>query len=152
MLRRLITLLTACAFSIPLVAQQGTAPNGYYPNTYAGSTFSGALEVTKGDPQQITLVYTKGTKSERFVGRLAAPCTWKSRNGASHTFENSEYWKDTVLIAFYQRVTKKSEGKKISENLIIAISVSERFGKKLPEDMRIIIYCTDEPLLFKPFM
>jgi hypothetical protein len=42
--------------------------NGYYPNSYSGASFTGFLQPENSDPPEITLVYTKGGKSDRFVG------------------------------------------------------------------------------------
>ena len=69
MLKCLATILTSFAFSLPLAAQKDTAPNGYYQNSDSGATFTGFLQPENSDPQEITLVYTKGSKSDRFVGR-----------------------------------------------------------------------------------
>ena len=152
MLKSLRILLAVCFLSNPVLAQYGSAPNGYYPHSYFGATFTGTLEVTKGDPQEITLVYSKGAKSERFVGKLETPCHWKTKDGVSHSFENSEAWKNTVLTAFYKMNTKKSGGQKVSENVIIAFSVSEVDGLKVAEGKRIIIYCSkDTAMQFKAF-
>ncbi len=151
MFKCLATALTACAFSLPLVAQKGTAPNGYYPNSYYGATFTGTLQSENGDPQEITLVYTKGSKSDRFVGRLASTCSWKSK-GAVHLFSASEAPRGTVLTAFYQTVTTKSGGQKSKENLIIAVSYAEVEGKRIPDEMRAIISCSgDQVLHFRVF-
>ena len=151
-LKCLATILTACAFSLPLVAQKGVAPNGYYPNSYYGATFTGVLQPESGEPQEITLVYTKGSKSDRFVGKLASTCSWKNKDGSVHTFRTSEASKGTVLTAFYQANTNKSQGQKSTENIIIAISYAEVDGKRIPDDKRVIVSCSVEPFLhFKAF-
>ncbi len=152
MLRCLATILTACAFSFPLLAQKGTAPNGYYPNSYFGATFTGILQPENGDPQEITLVYTKGSKSDRFVGRLELTCSWKNKDGTVHAFSASEATRGTVLTAFYQSTTKKSGGQKSKENLVIAISYAEIDGKRIPDDKRVLISCSAEQFVrFKVF-
>jgi hypothetical protein len=148
----LATILIACVFSLPLVAQKGSAPTGYYPFSYSGATFTGLLQPENGDPQEITLVYTKGNKSETFVGRFASPCRWRNKDGTIHTFKASEAPRGTVLTAFYQQITKKSGGQKSKENLVIAISYAEVDGKTISKDQRLIIYCSPEGFVaFKVF-
>lgn len=152
MLKCSVTILTACAFSFPLFAQKGVAPNGYYPNSYFGATFTGVLQPGTGEPQQITLVYRKGNKSENFVGRLASPCSWKSKDGTVHTFSASEAQKGTVLTAFYQEMTNKSQGQKSKENVVIGISYAEVDGKRIPDEKRVVISCSAEAFRqFKAF-
>ena len=144
MWKRLAAALTACVFSFPLLAQKGTAPNGYYPSSYAGATFTGLLQSSSGDGQQITLLYAKGSKAAIFVGKLAATCSWKTKEGTVHTFDPSKTPSGTVLTAFYTSVTKNTEGRKSTENSVIAISLVEVGGKRMPENERAIIPCTTE--------
>jgi hypothetical protein len=61
--------------------------------------------------------------------------------------EASKLPKGSVLTAFYTSATKKAEGRKTTENSIIAISFIEVGGKKMPEDERAIIPCTTERFL-----
>jgi hypothetical protein len=79
-----------CLTTTQLDAQSGTAVNGYYPPNYNGAVFTGALESTAGDARQVTLVYVKGTETQRFVGRVESICGWRDRNGTAHTSEISE--------------------------------------------------------------
>jgi hypothetical protein len=152
MLKCLVTVLTACVFSLPSLAQKGVAPNGYYPNSYFGATFTGVLQPETGELQEITLVYTKGNKSENFVGKLASPCSWKSKDGTVHRFRASEAPKGTVLTAFYQVTTNKSQGQKSQENVVVAISYAEVDGKRIPDEKRVTISCSAEPFVqFKAF-
>jgi hypothetical protein len=119
-------------FSLSLSAQHGTAPNGYYPQNFSGSIFTGSLESATADTQEITLAYSKGNKSERFVGRLESACGWKGKDGAAHSFKADEIPKGTVLTALYINTTKKTGGQKINENSIFAISYVEFDGKRIP--------------------
>ena len=145
--KRLISLVSICVFSIPLMAQRGNAPPGYYPVGYSGSVFTGKHESTGPDSQELALVYTKGTKSERFVGRFEAPCTLKTKDGIVHAYNPSEAKEGTVLTAYYRTVTKKSGHQKSTENLVLAISFAEIDGKKIPEAKRLIIFCLKETSL-----
>jgi len=65
--RELVTLLATITF-LPIIvsAQYGTAPNNYYPHNYGGSIFTGV--VTETGDNQITLTFTKGSKTDTFTG------------------------------------------------------------------------------------
>jgi hypothetical protein len=144
MRRSLGFLSLVCLFSLPLGAQYGSAPTGYYPPNYAGSIFTGSLESAAPDSQEMTLVYTKGNKTERFVGRLESACGWKDKDGVAHSFKASDIPKGTILTAFYAKTTKKSDGQKTTEISIFAISYVELNGKKIPEDKRVLISCSEQ--------
>lgn len=145
----ILFILSLC--SLRLVAQSGTAPSGYYPPTYHGSIFTGTLEMVDENTQEITLVYAKGGKSEQFVGRMESFCRWKVRDGTAHTFRASDLPKGTVLTAFYNTTTKKSAGEKSKENSVFAISYVELNGKKIPDEKRLIIFCSEQTYtVFKP--
>ncbi|MBZ5527320.1 MAG: hypothetical protein LAN71_05380 [Acidobacteriia bacterium] len=139
--------LIVCILSLPLKAQKGTAPAGYYPENYYGAIFTGALESAASETQEFTLVFTKGQKSERFVGRLESACAWKDKAGTLHVFNVSDLSKGTVLTAFYIKVTKKSDGQKSTENTVFALSFAESDGKKIPDDKRITVFCSKEQSL-----
>lgn len=142
-------LLLALTFAMSVRAQNGTAPNGYYPPTFSGSVFTGTVESTGNDQEQITLVYKKGSKTERFVGRLKSACTWK---GKPQKFSANGIAPGTVLTAFYESTTKKSDGQKTKENTIFAVSFVEMDGKRIPEDKRMMVYCTEQQYFnFKVF-
>ena len=144
----LAAVLTAGVLSLPLEAQQGTAPDGFYPNSYAGATFTGVFQPDSSDALLITLVYTRGSKSETFVGKLAATCASRDKNGSVHNFDASMIPTGTVLTAYYVSVTKKSDGRKSTENSVIGISYVEIGGKKVPDEKRRIIYfCTTERII-----
>jgi hypothetical protein len=150
--RLILSALVALIFSLPLCAQHGTAPNGYYPQTYMGAIFTGTLDSVAPDTQEITLLYTKGSKSEVFTGRLESACGWAEKSGATHSFRASDIPKGTVLTVFYRSVEKKSNGQKTKENSIFAISYVELKGEKIPENKRVRVSCSDEkPAYFKAF-
>lgn len=137
---------------IQAYAQKGTAPNGYYPVTYSGATFTGRLESTDNDKQEITLLYVHGSKSERFVGHFEAMCTWKGKDGGTHSFGVSDIPKGTLMTAFYKVVSKKTDAGKTSENSVFAISYLELNGKQLPEEKQLLVFCTEQQSLhFRAF-
>ena len=151
-MKRRYTLIVLFSFlcAPPSHSQKGTAPNGYYPPGYNGFTFSGVVEST--DAGQLILVYTSDRKHEQFVGRLEAPCIWTDKAGTTHTIEVSSIPAGDVLTAFYNPVTIKSGNQKIRENLILAISYAEHSGRKIPEDKRVIVGCSQQhQLQFKAF-
>jgi hypothetical protein len=58
-------------FSGTVVAQKGTAPNGYYPAGYNGATFTGKVVLTTDDT--MTLNYVHGSKTDTFEAYATAP-------------------------------------------------------------------------------
>jgi hypothetical protein len=140
-----------CAVALETGAQKATAPDGYYPYAFFGTIFTGRVESGNAGTQELTLVYTKGNKTERFVGRLESPCGWKEKNGPLHTFDASEM-QGAVLTAFYISRSSKSGGQSTHENVIFAISFAERDGKPIPDEKRVNIFCShDMRLVFKAF-
>jgi hypothetical protein len=138
----MIVALLSLLFALPSQPQKGAAPNGYYPPGYNGSTFTGVAESSEGG--QLALLYTKGNRQERFVGRLDAPCVWTDKAGTTHTIEVSSIPAGDELTAFYNPIMTKSGAQKIKENVIIAISYAQHNGKKIPEDKRVIVSCTKQ--------
>jgi hypothetical protein len=148
-MRKSLLIVTVIGFfSASLEAQHGTAPNGYYPQTFQGSIFTGSLELGAADTQEIALIYTKGSKSERFVGRFESMCGWKNKDGTAHSFKASDIPKGTILTAFYNATKKESAGQKITENSVFAISYVEVNGKRIPNDKRVIISCSEQKFTF----
>lgn len=134
-----ITVLSLFLFSISALAQYGTAPEGDFPTGYNGDTFTGAVTATEGD--QLTLTYTKGSKTDTFVGKLAGGCAVPTTNNSSHRMTASDIPKDTVMTAYFNRVTKKVDGQKVKENQIIAISFGVWRGQKISGDKKKIWPC-----------
>jgi hypothetical protein len=140
-----LILLLSFLCASPSHSQKGTAPNGYYPPSYNGSMFTGAVEST--DAGQLTLLYASDRKQERFVGRPEAPCIWTDKAGAAHAVEVAAIPTGIVLTAFYKSFTTKSGNQKIKENLILAISYAEQNGKKIPDDKRVVVSCSQQRFL-----
>ena len=143
--------LMVCAVALEAGAQKATAPNGYYPPGFFGTIFTGHIQSVNADTQELSLVYTKGKKTERFVGRLESPCSWKEKNGPLHTVGASEM-QGMVVTAFYISRSSKSGGQTTHENVIFAISLAERDGKPIPNENRVTVFCShDTQLVFKVF-
>ncbi|HXE89598.1 MAG TPA: hypothetical protein VNK82_01400 [Terriglobales bacterium] len=132
--------LALLALSVRVPAQYGTAPSGYYPTSYGGSIFTG--KVVSGDANQnLTLTYTKGSKTETFVGRLVKGCNVPTTDGSKRLMNATDVSVGSLVTVFFQTVSRKENGKKVKENQIIAISFSEVDGKKIPEDKWLIYNC-----------
>jgi len=127
--------------STALAAQKGSAPNGYYPAGYGGSTFTG--KVVQTSDRTITLNYIHGSKTDVFEGYATAPCNVPSSATTESPLPLSNLQIGTIVTAFYQTKTTKVGGQKEKKNQVIAISVLEEDGKKIPEERQLIFYCHD---------
>jgi hypothetical protein len=135
--------LVAALLSAPLAfGQYGEADWGYFPSGYSGATFSGT--VTQTTRNEITLSFTnaKKNKTDTFTGRLEAMCTSARNYGltggpllASNIPNGSE------MTAYYNQKTKKVDGKKIKENVIVAVWFHTWGAEKL-SDVKSLEYCT----------
>jgi hypothetical protein len=105
------------------LAQHGSAPDGYYPFGYAGDTWSGEVTSTNDDTREITLTYTKGSKTETFTGVLQEGYKVKLKDGTSPELKASEVSKGTHLMIFYIPKTKKDGDKKVKYYEIFRIQV-----------------------------
>lgn len=133
--------LTIVSFlPISMSAQYGTAPNNYYPENYNGSIFTGV--VTDTADNQVTLTFTKGGKTDSFTGVFETGCSVPARDG--RRMVPTDIPKGTVMTSFFNATTKKVEGKKIKENLIIAIAFEVWQGQRAAEDKKMIYWCTDQ--------
>lgn len=134
----LATLLMFPAFAL---GQHRVAPNGYYPANYHGDTFTGEVTAANGD--EITLTYTKGKKTQTFVGRFETACNVPKADRSPQKLGATDFPKGTVLVAFYNAVSKKVDNKKIKENLIFAVSFDVWQGQKIPDDKKLVYRCSD---------
>ena len=146
---KLIGALAFCALFLPVAsAQHGTAPNGYYPFGYHGDIFTG--EITAANGNEITLTYTKGKKTQTFVGRFETSCNVPKADKSPQRLTAEDFPKGTVLVAFYIPMSKKAAGKKTDENVIFAISFDTWQGQKVPDDRKLIYSCSEvKPTIFQ---
>jgi len=91
---------------------------------------------------QITLTYTKGSKMETFTGVFEKGCSVPSRDGRS--MMPTDIPPGSLMTAFFNATTKKIDGKKTKENLILAIAFDVWQGQKVEEDKKAIYWCTDQ--------
>ena len=139
MRQTVILLATFFSLAIHVSAQYGTAPNNYYPDSYSGSIFTGI--VTETGANHITLTFTKGNKTETFTGVFETGCSVPARDG--RPMMPIDIPTGTVMTTFYNAETKKVDGKKIKQNLIIAIAFEVWQGQKARDDKKMIYWCTD---------
>jgi hypothetical protein len=141
---RIITLRTICGIlwlsvlPAATLAQYGSAPNNYYPDQYTGSTFTGT--VTEVKDGQIKLTYSKKDKTDTFTGHLEANCSVPTVNGLGMTA--SDLTLGTVITAFFNGETKKVNGQKQKENVILAVSFEVWQGQKIADDKKKIYPCS----------
>ena len=141
-MRELVTLLATITF-LPIIvsAQYGTAPNNYYPHNYGGSIFTGV--VTERGDNQITLTFTKGSKTDTFTGLFETRCSVPARDG--RRMIPADIPKGTVMTTFFNARTKKVDGKKIRENFVIAIAFEVWQGQRVADDKKRIYSRTENP-------
>ena len=103
------------------VAQQGTAESDYYPMGYNGDTWTGEVTAVNEDTREFTLTYTKGDKTQTFVGILPKGYTAKMKDGSDQEV------KMTALVgmhlkAYYIAKSKKdANGVKVKTNEVFKI-------------------------------
>jgi hypothetical protein len=68
---QLFVLFTALLLPASLMAQHGTADNGYYPMAYQGDTWTGIVSSLDPTTKEVVLVYTHKEKTAVFEGVLA---------------------------------------------------------------------------------
>jgi len=155
MVKRLFILLLSAAalvFVSPANAQKATAPNGYYPVDFQGDTFTGRAESARPNLEELTLVYTKGKKTEHWVGRLESSCSSTDKGGQVHAMHVSDMFEGDLLTVYYITRTTKADNVKTTTNWIIALSRAEVDGKKIPEDKQGLISCSQtQRTVFKLF-
>jgi hypothetical protein len=128
--------------STMMLAQYGTAPSNYYPDKYNGSSFTGIVTAASND--QLTLTYTKGSKTETFTGRLEAGCSVPRDDKSGRKMNAEDIPKGTSMEAFFNTVTKKVDQQKIKENVILAITFDTVNGQKIPDEKKLVYLCTND--------
>jgi hypothetical protein len=68
---RPFALLATLLLPVTLVAQHGTASNGYYPIGYNGDTWTGIVSSVEPTTKELSLLYTHQGKTDHFEGVLA---------------------------------------------------------------------------------
>jgi hypothetical protein len=127
---------------VPVIsyAQYGTVPSNYYPEKYNGSIFTGVVTETGDD--EIVLNYTKGSKTEVFKGRFETGCSVPRADKSGRKLMPPDIPKGTSLTVFFNSDTKKANGTKVKENVILAIAFDSVQGQKISDDKKMIYPCT----------
>ncbi len=101
----------------------------------------------------ITLIYTHGRKTDRFVGHTAASCHMPVTKTTTAPLPLSQVQLGMVVTVFYREETLKVEGRKKHKNEIIAISFVQASSKPVKADHQALFYCLPEGanLFFKAF-
>jgi hypothetical protein len=138
------TFLTIVIF-LPVIvsAQYGTTPNNYYPASYNGSIFRGVVADTAEN--QITLTFTKDSKRDSFTGLFETGCSVPTTEG--RRVMPGDIPKGTTMTVFFNSKTKKVDGKRVKENVIIAIAFEVWQGQKVAEEKKKMYWCTDNRYL-----
>ncbi len=123
-------------------AQYGTAPSGYYPISYGGSTFKGVVIENQGN--QILLTFTNNATTQTFTATFETGCSVPTNSPSGPPMLPANIPKGTSMTAFFNTRTKKVEGKKIKENVVIAIAFDTWNGHKIAEDKKKIYLCTSD--------
>ncbi len=68
---RVFVLLATLLLPVSLIAQHGTADNGYFPSAYQGDTWTGIVSNTAPATRELSLVYTHKGRTDVFEGVLS---------------------------------------------------------------------------------
>ena len=114
-------LLALFLFSIAAFAQHGTAENGYYPPAFQGDTWTGIVVSASEQTGEITLSFTKGGKSQTFVGIPESGYLVHEHAGGTRPLKMSDIPVGKVIKVWYIEETKKVGGSKVKVNTIFLI-------------------------------
>lgn len=109
-------------FASTVFGQHGTAGSGNYPAGYQGDTWTGVVVSANEQTNEITLSYTKGGKSETFVGVPEAGYLVHEHGGVTRPLKMSDIPVGKVIEVWYIEETKKVGGRKVKVNSIVLIN------------------------------
>jgi hypothetical protein len=113
-------------------AQHGTAEDGYYPDHYSGDTWTGIVASVSDNTREVTLTFTRGAKTESFVGILEKGYLAKPVKGAGRELNPSDLRLGIKIKVYYHVETKKVQDKKIKINRIFLIEgIPNLAGRRL---------------------
>ncbi len=113
--------LALLVFVSAAFGQHGSAENGYYPSSYQGDTWTGVVVSASEQAGEITLSYTKGGKSQTFVGVPEAGYLVHEHSGATRPLKMSDIPVGKIIKVWYIEETKKVGGSKVKVNTIFLI-------------------------------
>lgn len=103
------------------VGQHGTAEPGYYPMGFNGDTWSGEVTAVSEDTREFTLTYTKGDKTQTFVGILPKGYTVKMKDGRDHEIKMAELMGMQIKAYYITRSKKDANGVKVKTHEVFKI-------------------------------
>ena len=113
--------LALFVFASAAFGQHGAAENGYYPPGYQGDTWTGVVVSASEQTGEITLSYTKGGKSQTFVGVPEAGYLVHEHSGTTRPLKMSDIPIGKIIKVWYMEETKKVGGSKVKVNTIFLI-------------------------------
>lgn len=129
MKRFLLILAVVLSGAGSALAQHATADRGYYPQNYNGDVWMGVVVSTNEQTHEITLSFTKGSKTETFVGVPEKDYSVHERNGPVRPLKMSDIPVGRTIKVWYIPETRKVDGKKSTVNTIILIDVAANAHK-----------------------
>jgi hypothetical protein len=114
-------LLALFVFARATFGQHGTAENGYYPAVYQGDTWTGVVVSASEQTGEITLSYTKGGKSQTFIGVPEAGYLVHEHTGATRPLKMSDIPIGKIVKVWYIEEAKKVGGSRVKVNTIFLI-------------------------------
>lgn len=113
---------------------------GMFPNGYHGSIFTGKL--TKAEGTDITLEYTKGSKTQTFVGTFPKEgCGIPRADGLAKAAQPADLDPGTVLRAYYMDDTIKVNGEKKKIKSLVGLSIVQYKGQEVDKDHQTFFPC-----------
>src|SRR3982751_324422 len=103
----------AALLSLTAIAQQGTAPTGYYPPGYNMDTWRGTVSSVNDATGEITLEYVGKKGTESFTGVLRPDYKVRRKDGTEHILKPSDCPIGARLLVYYSPKTKKVDGNTI---------------------------------------
>jgi hypothetical protein len=100
--------LALFVFASPAFGQHGSAENGYYPSSYQGDTWTGVVVSASEQTGEISLSFTKGGKSQTFVGVPEAGYLVHEHSGTTRPLKMSDIPVGKIIKVWYIEETKKS--------------------------------------------
>jgi uncharacterized protein YdbL (DUF1318 family) len=94
------------------LAQRGTAESGYWPMGYNGDTWTGEVVAVNDDTREVTLRYTKGKKTQTFIGELVPGYKVRLKDGSTRELRVSEIGLGRRIKVYYMERTRMVNGKK----------------------------------------
>ncbi|HEY6305475.1 MAG TPA: hypothetical protein VI488_03330 [Candidatus Angelobacter sp.] len=121
--KSLAIIMLVLSFSSGL-AQQGTAPPGYYPRGYVGDTWTGQITAVDADKREITLTYTGRKGTQNFVAYVPEHYKVHLNNGREQDVKMSDFRIGGRIKVYYMLKTTEVNGQKVKRNEVIRIDVN----------------------------